>query len=92
MAFAAAIAPYRCCCCCSLQSVKVGCAEGGCGACAVEVLQHDAATGEHHHHLYASQQLPMSCDSSAVTLSARSKLPNASLLQVQTHCKCHTHK
>jgi aerobic-type carbon monoxide dehydrogenase small subunit (CoxS/CutS family) len=45
------------CCCCyyscchlllllllpALQSVKVGCAEGGCGACAVEVVQQDAA-------------------------------------------------
>ncbi|WIA12062.1 hypothetical protein OEZ85_012139 [Tetradesmus obliquus] len=27
------------------KSVKVGCAEGGCGACAVEVLQQDATTG-----------------------------------------------
>lgn len=36
------ISPYAC------QSIKNGCSEGGCGACAVELLQYDKQTGEQY--------------------------------------------
>jgi hypothetical protein len=32
-----------------VQSVKVSCGEGGCGACAVEVIQTDPTTGKAQH-------------------------------------------